>query len=67
ALSSWKLHADNAKADSVAKIGIETIETQLRTYEKRPEKSAGFSEGWVLLAFLVVGVGIAAVVKSRRK
>ena len=66
ALSSWKLHADNAKADAVAKVGIDTIETQLRTYEKRPEKP-GFSDGWVMLAALVVGVGVAAVVKNRRK
>ena len=67
ALSSWKLHADNSKADSVAKLGISTIKIQLDTYEKRPEKPCFVWDSWMMLAALGVGVAIAAVIKNRRK
>lgn len=65
-LSTWKLHSDNERVNEVAKKGINTIQEQLRTYEKRLEKP-GSSDGWLMLAALVVGVAIAAVIKNRRK
>ena len=65
-LSTWKLHSDNEKVNEVAKTGISTIEYQLRTYEKRPEKP-GTNDGWVMLVALGVGIAIAAMIKNRRK
>jgi hypothetical protein len=65
--SSWKLYADNNRAESVAKIGIATIKQQLDTYEKRPEKPGFWSESLGILAALGVGVAIACMIKNRRK
>jgi hypothetical protein len=65
-LSTWKLHSDNERVNEVASQGISTIEYQLRTYEKRPEKP-GTNDGWLMLAALAVGITIAAMIKNRRK
>jgi hypothetical protein len=66
-LSSWRVYTENQKVESVAKLGIDTIKSQLDTYEKRPEKPGFVVDGWVMLAALGVGVVIAAVIKNRRK
>ena len=65
-LSTWKLHADNEKANAVAKTGISTIKADLDLYEKRSEKPQSY-DGWLMLAALAVGIAIAAVIKNRRK